>query len=107
MSENDELTYFQGFSVSIDRYHGVKRLDLTQADGQIMHPMYLAYNPPKMLPTNTLNPTPTGSRKRRDLTAAPGATLNLVIKQEIMNPDRWWWLGVFMTSLGGMAFFFS
>ncbi|KAJ5263866.1 hypothetical protein N7478_011471 [Penicillium angulare] len=99
--------HFKGFSVSTDPYSGKTRLDLTQADGQIMHPMYLHYKPPKMLPTNTLNPTPTGSHKKRDLSSLSGPGFNLVIKEEIMNPDKWWWLGVFMTSLGGMAFFFS
>ncbi|KAJ5693443.1 Protein r.t1.c1 [Penicillium macrosclerotiorum] len=95
---------FKGFSVSVDRYHGIQRLDLTQADGKIMQPMYLAYNPPKMLPTTTLNPMPTGSHKKRDLA---GAGFHLVIKEELINPDRWWWLGVLMTSLGGVAFYCS
>ncbi|KAJ5722788.1 hypothetical protein N7488_000823 [Penicillium malachiteum] len=99
--------HFKGFSVSLDPYHGVQRLDLTQADGQILHPMYLVYKPPKMLPTNTLNPNPTGSHNKRDLSAMSAPGFHVVIKEEIMNPDRWWWLGVFMTSLGGMAFFFS
>lgn len=69
-----------------------------------MHPMFLAYRPPKMLPTNTLNPMPTGSSKKRDLS---GQDLHLVIKEELINPDRWWWFGVLATSLGGAAFFFS
>lgn len=69
-----------------------------------MHPMYLAYRPPKMLPTTTLNPVPTGSRRKRDMSASG---VHPVIKEELMNPDRWWWFGVMMTSLGGVAFFFS
>lgn len=69
-----------------------------------MHPMYLAYKPPKMLPTTTLNPMPTGSHQKRDMS---GSGVHLVIREELVNPDRWWWFGVMMTSLGGLAFFFS
>lgn len=82
----------------------MQRLDLQQASGKILHPMYLAYRPPKMLPTSTLNPMPTGSRKKRDLT---GAAFHMVVKDELVNPNRWWWFGVLMTSLGGVAFFCS
>ncbi|KAJ5095058.1 hypothetical protein N7532_007349 [Penicillium argentinense] len=93
---------FKGFSVSVDAYNHVQRLDLQQSTGEIMHPMYLAYRPPKMLPTNTLNPIPT-SKKKRELSSG----LHVVIKEELINPDRWWWFGVLATSLGGAAFFFS
>ncbi|KAJ5758425.1 hypothetical protein N7520_005581 [Penicillium odoratum] len=100
--------HFKGFSATIDRYHGVQRLDLTQANGKIMHPMYLAHRPPRMLPTNTLNPSPSGSHKKRAISGSGLHTgLNTIIKEELLSPDRWWWLGVLMTSLGGMAFFFS
>lgn len=63
-----------------------------------------------MLPTNTLNPMPTADSKekskskKRDLSSPD---LHLVIKEELINPDRWWWFGVLATSLGGAAFFFS
>ncbi|KAJ5081327.1 hypothetical protein NUU61_009591 [Penicillium alfredii] len=94
--------HYETFSVGADRYSGILRLDLTRSDGIILHPMYLAYRPPKMLPTTTLNPTPTGSHKKRSLSES-----HLIIKEELINPDRWWWLGVVMTSLGGMAFYCS
>lgn len=71
-------------------------------NGEIQHPLYFAYPEPKMLPTTTLNPMPTAHSKRG--LAGP---VQLAIKEELLNPDRWWWLGVMMTSLGGMAFFFS
>ncbi|KAJ5577529.1 uncharacterized protein N7459_006493 [Penicillium hispanicum] len=94
--------HFKGYSVSLDKYHDLQRLDLTQADGSIMQPMYLAYKPPKMLPTTTLNPVPT--HRKRDIS---GSGFHLAVKEELINPDRWWWIGVLMTSLGGAAFFFS
>ncbi|KAJ5169222.1 Protein r.t1.c1 [Penicillium canariense] len=95
---------FKGFSVSMDRYHGIQRLDLAQADGKIMQPMYLAYRPPRMLPTSTLNPIPNGPHKKRDMSRT---SFHLRIKEELINPDQWWWLGVLMTSLGGVALFCS
>jgi hypothetical protein len=67
--------------------------------------MFLAYRPPKMLPTTTLNPTPTGSKRKRDLSSKSG--LHLISREELINPKRWWWLGVLMTSLGGAAVFYS
>lgn len=47
----------------------MKRLDLYKFDGSPMNPMFLAYSPPQMLPTITMNPTdtpasPTGKVKR-------------------------------------------
>lgn len=72
------------------------------ANGEIQHPLFFAYAEPKMLPTTTLNPIPT-DHKKRDLTGP----VQFAIREELLNPDRWWWLGVFMTSLGGMAFFIS
>ncbi|KAJ5888988.1 Protein r.t1.c1 [Penicillium taxi] len=95
---------FKGLSIIEDRYHGIQRLDLTQITGKIMQPLYLFSHSPRMLPTTTLNPMPAASHKKRELS---GSGIHLVIKQELINPDRWWWLGVLMTSLGGVAFFCS
>ncbi|KAJ5216576.1 uncharacterized protein N7498_002983 [Penicillium cinerascens] len=95
--------HFKEISVSIDKYHRAQRLDLIKSNGEKIQPMYLAYRPPKMLPTHTLNPVPT-SKKKRDLS---GAGIHQAIREELINPDRWWWFGVMMTSLGGIAFFFS
>ncbi|KAJ5466659.1 Protein r.t1.c1 [Penicillium diatomitis] len=98
---NTELV--KAFAVQVDPYHGVRRLDLTQGDGKIMQPMYLAYTTPKMLPTTTLNPAPgSHSRKKRDLSVS---SIHLVVKEQLINPDRWWWIGLVMTSLGGVALF--
>ncbi|KAJ5963249.1 uncharacterized protein N7479_003125 [Penicillium vulpinum] len=95
---------FNEFSVYIDKFNQLKRLDLTKADGSILHPMFLAYQPPKMLPTTTLNPTP-GHKRKRELSSESG--FQLIAREQLINPDRWWWLGVLMTSFGGVAFFCS
>ncbi|KAJ5968278.1 hypothetical protein N7501_004526 [Penicillium viridicatum] len=96
---------FKEFSVYIDKFNRIKRLDLTRVDGSLLHPMFFAYQPPKMLPTTTLNPTPTGHKQKRELSSKAG--LQLIAREQLINPDRWWWLGVLMTSLGGVAFFCS
>lgn len=95
----------QDFSVYVDGFNRIKRLDLTRDDGTLVHPMFLAYQPPKMLPTTTLNPTPKGHQQKRELSS--NSRLRLIAREQLINPDRWWWLGVLMTSLGGVAFFCS
>lgn len=50
------------WEVSEDRYKRVKRLDLGLWDGKMLQPMYLAYRPPMMLPTSTMNPTGVGAK---------------------------------------------
>ncbi|KAE8146956.1 protein rot1 [Aspergillus avenaceus] len=98
------------FNVSVDPYHGVRRLDMKSYDDSPMHPMYLVYSPPQMLPTTTLNPvSATGKSKRhvsRD-TAPSFSMKNLVSKEDMINPDRWLWAGVVATALGGLAVFYS
>ncbi|KAJ5501919.1 Chaperone endoplasmic reticulum protein-folding [Penicillium fimorum] len=95
---------FKGFTVDVDKFNRIKRLDLTRADGSVVNPMFLAYQPPKMLPTTTLNPMPTGNKRKRELLTSGS---QLTAREQLINPDRWWWLGVLMTSLGGVAFFCS
>ncbi|KAI9930226.1 hypothetical protein ASPWEDRAFT_733041 [Aspergillus wentii DTO 134E9] len=100
---------FDSYTVSIDPYHGIKRLDLYAFDGSPMHPMYLAYKPPQILPTSTLNPIHDKKRKRQlgGETEKSFSIKHLVTKEDLMNPDRWLWFGIVMTSLGGVAFFYS
>ena len=50
------------WEVSEDRYKRVKRLDLGLWDGKMLQPLYLAYRPPQMLPTSTMNPTGIGAK---------------------------------------------
>lgn len=83
-----------------------------------MNPMYLAYRPPQMLPTETLHPaTATGSggakstgksKVKRGLSAdnAEAISEKILFKgNEPIDADRWWWIGVGMTGLGGVLYF--
>lgn len=81
--------------------------------------MYLAYNPPEMLPTQTLNPTATASgteatstgKAKRSLINMDGFVepLNKNVlrkRREPVNADNWWWMGVGITALGGIGYYY-
>lgn len=86
-----------------------------------MNPMYLAYKPPQMLPTQTLNPTSaasTGTRpsstskSKRDVPGDDDGLVQEALNRKALlkqrhstNADRLWWLGVGMTALGGIGYF--
>ncbi|KAL9619684.1 MAG: hypothetical protein Q9160_005704 [Pyrenula sp. 1 TL-2023] len=87
--------------------------EIIKFDGAPMNPMFLAFNPPQMLPTQTLNPTTTGgasakptskSRVKRD--PEPGHPT----RSKILSPvnfeiyDRVWWLGVLLIGVGSLMY---
>ena len=93
-----------------DGYTGKTRLNLFKKDGSPLMPLYLAYSPPQMLPTSTLNPLTTstagaqatGKAKRSELPAGVMGKRSPQQKQA----DRWWWFGVFLTASGGVLYYF-
>jgi hypothetical protein len=83
--------------------------------------MFQIYDPPQMLPTQTLNPTSSAtggaqstgkSRVRRDMKDFTGEKIESVTRngntilspKEPYNPDTWWWVGVGMTALGTIMY---
>lgn len=113
---------FLSYEVLVDPYHNIQRLNLYEFDGTPMIPMYLVYSPPQMLPTITLNPTATvagatttsnakSKKVRRALGLDREVPLNFkgadtVLRQsQKINPDRWWWVGLSMTGVGGLLYF--
>lgn len=105
----------------MDPFHNVKRLNLFQFDGSPLHPMYLAYSPPQMLPTSTLNPTATStsagkptnkSRVKRasDVetrdNVAPLDRVTITTPDEPFDADRWWWMGLGLTVVGTMLYMY-
>jgi hypothetical protein len=110
----------QKFQVYTDPYTKLTRLDLYQFDGTPMNPMFLAFSPPQMLPTVTMNPTPTatasGGKSKR--TAGAGEEMNPPlnanaphIKRDMegslihrIDLNMLWWAGVGMTIFGGAAY---
>ncbi|KAI9888086.1 MAG: Reversal of tor2 lethality [Watsoniomyces obsoletus] len=104
---------YQRYEVFTDPYHGVMRLNLFMFDGSPVQPLYLAFKPPQMLPTQTMNPTTaaapaaTGSGKVKRATGELNVPLNkraLKKRKEPIDADRWWWVGLGMTALGGVGY---
>jgi hypothetical protein len=112
----------KSYQVSKDAYTGAARLDLYQFNGSPMIPMFLAYTPPQMLPTVTMNPTAAASGaaattaangKRSESDSLYGRDLPLnKDSQHIKRSDGWsgedsawiWWTGLGMTLVGGVAY---
>ncbi|CCE64414.1 hypothetical protein TPHA_0H02100 [Tetrapisispora phaffii CBS 4417] len=80
-------TYLSFYTV-LDDYHGVFKLQLFEFDGTPLQPLYLAYRPPIMLPTITLNPTASGSEdSSSDETSSAVAkrSLRSLVKRNLEN----------------------
>ncbi|RQM07950.1 hypothetical protein DH86_00000828 [Scytalidium sp. 3C] len=101
----------QKWQVYTDPYTKLTRLDLYQFDGSPMNPMFLAYSPPQMLPTTTLNPTPTatatGNTKRGLGISTPMDKKSVFMRKsfsETIDPAFVWWMGVGLTIFGGAVY---
>ncbi|KAI9840362.1 MAG: Reversal of tor2 lethality [Sclerophora amabilis] len=113
-----QFEMFKSYEVLTDPYHGTPRLNLYQFDGTPMNPMFLVYKPPQMLPTKTMNPTAakTGSKSstktansKRGLAEDDEITVPLNInaikkRSEPIDADKWWWIGVGLSILGGVGY---
>lgn len=114
-------TVLQRYEVITDPYHNVLRLNLYEHDGTPMQPMYIAAQPPEMLPTTTLDAAASTA------TSEPKAKRTAMAKRGLsddpyeipmhwradndgrqivthINADRLWWIGVGMTGLGGILY---
>ncbi|KAL9595607.1 MAG: hypothetical protein Q9219_006344 [cf. Caloplaca sp. 3 TL-2023] len=113
---------FKQYEVMVNDYDKAMRLNLYGWDGTPLNPMYLAYKPPQMLPTQTLNPTagaPTEGSKpastgksKRALAGDEDGLVQIALDRQALlerkytaNADRLWWLGLGMTALGGVGYF--
>lgn len=116
----NQQTLFQSFYIRLDDYHGMYKLQLFQFDKSPMQPLYLAYRPPMMLPTETLNPTETASGKAKS-TGKSKRSLRDTVKRNlenkhrtnaikskpkgILNSELVWYLSVGMIAIGSVMFF--
>lgn len=103
------------------------RLNLFQFDGTPLNPMYIAYSPAIMLPTQTMNPTSSSAsataKAKRGLNSESREAFDVPlnknarhIKRDGEVQSRWgweafdanrgliWWAGVGMTVFGGAAY---
>lgn len=109
------------YEVVTDKFSNTQRLNLFAFDGAPLNPMYLAYKPPQMLPTQPLNPTSTSATAAKQTSSVPakrdfedGKAMQMPLKTEAFfhkewytpNADRLWWWGAGITALGGVGYFF-
>ncbi|KAL4784093.1 protein rot1 [Aspergillus varians] len=100
---------YSSFTVAVDPYYDSVRLDLNSFDGSPMAPMYLAFQPPEMLPTGSLSAI-TSKKEKRQIDREQDSVFDLrrlVSKETLVDPNRWLWVGVVMSAMGSVALFFS
>lgn len=117
----NQTEIFKSFEVGIDAYHGIYKLQLYQFDGSMMQPLYLAYKPPMMLPTVTLNPTDstdtsttstgTANKKRslrqlvrRSLENKHKTNATKKVSSGLLSSEIFWYLSVGMIGVGSLIF---
>lgn len=110
------------YEVVMDKFSNTQRLNLFTFDGAPLNPMYLAYKPPQMLPTQILNPTSTSATEAGQ-TSSVSAKRGLKDSKTVQvlmgtdnfsrtvwwftpNAGRLWWFGAGFTTLGGVGYFF-
>lgn len=119
---NQTIT-FHHFYIRLDDYHGMYKLQLFQFDQSPLQPLYLAYRPPMMLPTETLNPTETASSGKAKSTGKHKRSLRDTVRRNlenkhktnavksqpksILNSDVVYYLSIGMIGVGSVAFLSS
>lgn len=110
------------YEVVTDKFSNTQRLNLFAFDGAPINPMYLAYKPPQMLPTQPLNPTSTSATEAQQTSSVPAKrgledsnTVHVLMRTDHFsrtvwwctpNADLLWWFGAGITALGGVGYFF-
>jgi len=102
-------TFEQRYEVLTDGYTQKTRLNLYKFDGSPLLPLYLAYSPPNMLPTSTLNPLTTSTAAAAKATSKVKRAMkmeNMLEKRTLgqTRADNVWWFGVFLTASGGFLY---
>lgn len=84
-----------------------------------MNPMFLAYSPPQMLPTITMNPTAAGPSATGNAKRSEAEEFSLPLNKDAahikrsieqpslihrLDPNIIWWAGIGMTIFGGAAY---
>lgn len=103
----NQTEFFKSFSVYKDPYHNEQRLDLYGFNGAPLHPMYLSYNPPEMLPSSLLNPVHSQTREKRQVGDDAGYMQAIMRREGLVSPERWWWFGILATSVGGVVLMYT
>jgi hypothetical protein len=120
----DQPELIKQYERIIDDFHNIPRLNLFRFDGEREQPMYLAYKPPQMLPTETLNPTATAgagaaqstsNKFKRDMERDAERTAHRQWHQKMIkgekfehesrwDKDRFWWAGFGFIAVGSVMY---
>lgn len=117
----DQPELIKSYEALTDKFHNVPRLNIFGYNGAPVQPLYLAYKPPQMLPTQTLNPTaaagePTSKVKRDMDRDEHHHWKQKMIKGESFehdgleprpmrwDADRWWWAGFGFIAVGTVMY---
>jgi hypothetical protein len=112
-SRYNQTELYIEFTVIVDPYHGRYKLTLYQWDGTPTQPLYLAYRPALMLPTETLNPTSQADqaqathrlrKKIRRSLENQGRTN--AVRKSVVDFDFWWYVSVGVVGAGSIGYFF-
>jgi hypothetical protein len=103
------LCLLQRYEVLEDGYNHKTRLNLYKFDGSPLIPLYLAFSPPNMLPTSTLNPITTSTAAGSKATSKVKRAVNMekFLEKRTLGQtraDNVWWFGVFLTASGGLLY---
>ncbi|CDO95628.1 unnamed protein product [Kluyveromyces dobzhanskii CBS 2104] len=116
-SRYSQTEKFKSYLVQLDTYYGKQSLQLYKSDGSPAQPLFLAYKPPMMLPTITLNPT-----DQSDATATSNAKRDLIshvkrslenrhktnaVKKTPFNVEKYWWGSLALLGVGSIVFVMS
>jgi hypothetical protein len=104
-------TWFKSYYVQVDSYSGKMKLQIYQFDGSLMQPLYLAYSPPLMLPTQALNPTDKASETKSTLRRRVKRSLENQYRTSAVKSfkyekyDKYWWAAVGAIGVASAAVF--
>jgi hypothetical protein len=110
----NQSEFYQSYDIYVDTYHGQWRLDLYEFNGAPYPPMYLAYSPPQMLDTITLNPTAGAAAA-----TASSTSVTQKVRRSLENRSKTtavrhttdftslWWLSITLVAVGAAGWFFA
>ena len=118
----NQTEIFKSFTIDIDPYYGIWTLHLYQFNGAPLQPLYLAYRPPLMLPTETLVPIADATDETEETgNAKHKRSLSELIQRSMENKHRTnavrhneqkgflfsnlvWYISVGMLGVGSLVF---
>lgn len=105
----NQTEVFRNYELSVDQYHGRYKLQMYAWDGAKQQPLYLAYRPPMMLPTQTMNPTDSAqqtgtSTSQRVKRSLENRFKTNAVKKQSFDYDFWQSVSIASMVIGGILY---